>query len=249
MADSPFNAYSHYYDLLYRDKDYKREVEYIDRLLRLYKVTGNELLEFGSGTGKHGRLLAQHGYKVLGIERSVDMVAKSKALDGFRCQVGDITAVQLGRTFDAVLSLFHVMSYQITNEALQAVFSRAGEHLLPGGLFIFDVWYSPAVYAQRPSVRIKQLEDEVIRVTRIAQPEIYPNEDRVDVNYQVFVEDKSSGEVKILSELHPMRHFSLPELDLFAEFSGFQFVGAEEFLTGNIPSEETWGINCIFKKV
>lgn len=249
MTESVFNAYSRYYDLLYRDKDYAAEVEYIDRLLQLNGAAGSELLEFGSGTGKHGRLLAQRGYRVTGIERSADMVAQAEQVDGFQCQVGDISTVQLGRTFDAVLSLFHVISYQVSNESVQAVFARAAEHLTPGGLFIFDVWYSPAVYALRPSVRVKRLEGEGLRVTRIAEPEIYSNENRVDVNYQIFAEEQANGEVEMLSETHPMRHFSLPELDLFAEMSGLERVGAEEFLSGNAPSEETWGVCLIFKKV
>lgn len=248
MSDFAFNAFSRYYDLLYRDKDYAAEVEYIDRLLQRHGASGAELLEFGSGTGKHGRLLAQRGYRVTGIERSADMVAQAKQVDGFQCQVGDIATVQLGCTFDAVLSLFHVISYQISNEAVLAVFARAAEHLVPGGLFIFDVWYSPAVYEQRPSVRVKQLQGDGTRITRIAEPQIYPNENRVDVNYQIFAEEEASSRVEKLSESHPMRHFSLPELDLFAQISGFERVGAEEFLTGNTPSEETWGVCIIMRK-
>lgn len=248
MTNSVFNAYSRYYDLLYRDKNYAAEVDYIDRLLQRYGVAGSELLEFGSGTGKHGYLLTQRGYRVTGIERSEDMVAQARQVDGFQCQVGDIATVQLGRTFDAVLSLFHVISYQISNKSVQAVFARAAEHLPPGGLFIFDVWFSPAVYTQRPSVRVKRLEGDGIHMTRIAEPKIYPNKNRVDVNYQIFAEEQVSGKVEILSELHPMRHFSLPELDLFAEMSGFDRIGAEEFLSGNIPSEETWGVCLVFKK-
>ena len=61
MAVSFSNPYSRDYDLLYRDKDYKAEVGYIDRLVKLQRVVGNQLLEFGSGTGKHGRLLSQKG--------------------------------------------------------------------------------------------------------------------------------------------------------------------------------------------
>jgi len=125
MTESVFNAYSRYYDLLYRDKDYAAEVEYIDGLLQRHGVTGAELLEFGSGTGKHGRLLAQRGYRVTGIERSADMVALAEQTVGFQCQVGDISTVQLGRPFDAMLSLFHVISYQVSNQAVQTVFMRA----------------------------------------------------------------------------------------------------------------------------
>ena len=157
MSDAVFNVYSRYYDLLYRDKDYVAEAGYIAGLLERFGVSGKCLLEFGSGTGKHGRLLAKRGYEVTGIERSAEMVAQAETVSGFSCQQGDICTVQLEQTFDAVLSLFHVVSYQTTNDAVQAVFARAAEHLEAGGLFMFDVWYSPAVYAQRPEMRVKRM--------------------------------------------------------------------------------------------
>jgi SAM-dependent methyltransferase len=249
MSDAVFNAYSRYYDLLYRDKDYAAEAEYIAGLLERFGVSGRRLLEFGSGTGKHGRLLAQRGYEVTGIERSAEMVAQAETAPGFSCQQGDICTVQLGQTFDAVLSLFHVVSYQTTNDAVQAVFARAAEHLELGGLFVFDVWYSSAVYAQRPEVRVKRMVDEGFEITRIAEPVLHPNENRVDVSYTIFARDLASGTVETMTETHPIRHFSLPELDLLAKVNGFAVVGAEEFLTGKRPSEETWGVCLIFKKV
>jgi len=243
-----FNAYSRYYDLLYRDKDYSAEVGYISTLLTRYSVSGSDLLEFGSGTGKHARMLAQRGYRVTGIERSADMVAQSEIVDGFNCYQGDICTVQMGRTFDAVLSLFHVISYQVSNGAVRAVFARAAEHLRKDGLFIFDVWYSPAVYAKRPDVRVKRMADDLLEVTRIAEPLIVPNENRVDVSYTVFVHELASGKSHSFSEIHPMRHFSLPELDLLAELSGFERLAAEAFLTGAEPSEETWGVCLVLRK-
>jgi SAM-dependent methyltransferase len=202
----------------------------------------------GSGTGKHGRLLAAHGYSVHGIERSAEMVAQSPVVPGFSCQQGDICTIRMGRTYDAVLSLFHVLSYQIGNDSIQAVFDRATEHLSHGGLFVFDFWYSPAVYTQRPATRVKRMSDDRVEVTRIAEPRMYPNENRVDVEYTIYAREKTSESMQTLSELHPMRHFSLPEIDLFADAAGFIRVGAEEFLTANAPSENTWGVCVILKK-
>ena len=82
----PFDAYTRYYDLIYHDKDYEAEVDYIVDLLLSNGVTGHQILEFGSGTGKHGRLLAQRGYQVTGIERSAQMLSLSKQVPGFVCQ-------------------------------------------------------------------------------------------------------------------------------------------------------------------
>ena len=250
MSKPPvFDAYSRYYDLLYRDKDYAAESSYIDAVLKRYEITGSDLLEFGSGTGKHGRLLADRGYRITGIERSAEMVTQALQADGFTCEQGDIRSVQLGRTFDAVISLFHVISYQVANADVQAVFARAAEHLQSGGLFVFDVWYSPAVYSQKPEIRIKRLADETLDITRIAEPEICPNENKVDVNFTIFAHDTKMNACQVLKERHPMRHFSLPEVDLFAAKTGFERLAAEEFLTGSEPGDDTWGVCFVLRKV
>ena len=249
MTNSVFNAYSRYYDLLYQDKDYVGEAAYIQDLLCRHGIKHGDLLEFGSGTGKHGRLLAAQGYAVHGIERSADMVAQAELASGFSCQQGDICEVQLGRRYDAVLSLFHVVSYQVGNAQLQAVFNNAAAHLKQNGLFIFDFWYTPAVYAQQPSVRVKRMEDEQVEIARIAEPEIYANENRVDVNYTIYARNKADESVQTLQERHPMRHFSLPEIDLLAQMAGFKRINAEEFLTNAQPSPQTWGVCVTLQKV
>lgn len=243
-----FDAYSAYYDLLYHDKDYVAEVAYVDGLLKRCGKNIHDLLEFGSGTGIHGKLLAEKNYKVTGVEISQKMVDRVEETKGFTCMQGDIRSVKLERKFDAVVSLFHVMSYQVSNADIKAAISNAAAHLLSGGLFVFDFWYSPAVYAQKPEVRVKHMGNEQLNITRIAEPEIYSNENRVDVHYTIYTQEVSSQQYNVFKETHPMRHFSLPEIDLLAEATGFERVGAEEFLSGELPNKETWGVCVILRK-
>jgi SAM-dependent methyltransferase len=247
MSD-PFVLSSRYYDILYQEKDSHAEAAYVDQLLQRHGIAGSDLLDFGSGTGRHGCLLAARGYRVHGLERSACMVAVAQQAEGFSCQQGDITTTQLTRRFKAVLALFHVVSYQTTNPAVQAVFANAAHHLDPGGLFLFDVWYSPAVAAQRPELRVKRLHTTDVALTRIAEPTIHPNANRVDVHYTVMVHDLTTGAFHSFEENHPMRHFSLPELDLLAEATGFERLTAEEWLTGASPSEATWGLCLVLRK-
>ena len=250
MNPSPvFQAYSRYYDLLYQDKDYLGEVNYIKAMLTRYGVGKGDLLEFGSGTGKHGCLLAKLGYTVHGIERSAEMVLRADSAVGFTCQQDDICEVKLGRTFDAVLSLFHVVSYQTSNANLMAVFARAAEHLCTGGLFIFDFWYSPAVYSQRPAVRVKRMADKKLEITRLAEPVMKSNDNQVEVNYTIFVREKDSNYVQTIAEVHHIRHLSLPEIDLLASAQGFERVGTEEFLSGKVAGQETWAVCVTLKKI
>lgn len=249
MSDSsPFDAYSRYYDLLYRDKDYAAETAGLVKLLQRFAPHSQHLLEFGSGTGKHAKLLSEHGYRITGVERSATMLAKATRAEGVRYVEADMRAVSLAERFDAVISLFHVMSYLTSNPDVQTVFARAAEHLHPQGLFIFDVWHAPAVLEQRPATRVKRMQDAQIAVTRIAEPEHYPNENRVDVNYSIFIEDLHTKQITHLHENHPMRYFALPELDLFASQAGFTRLYAGDLLSDTPPSAATWGVCCVYQK-
>ena len=78
--------------------------------------------------------------------------------------------------------------------------------------------------SNRPTVRVKGLENEEILVTRIAEPVMHPNENLVDVNYQVFIKDKSNSAVEELQETHRMRYLFHQELDLFLNKSGLKLL-------------------------
>lgn len=244
-----FDSYSRYYDLLYTDKDYDKESQYIISTLRKLGIANGDLLEFGSGTGRHGRILSKDNFNVHGIEKSSEMVLQARQTDKFTCEQGDICDFNLDRKFDAVVSLFHVVSYLTSNESMNAVFKNVSKHLNSQGIFLFDVWYTPAVYYQYPSTRIKRVEDDTIEVTRISEPSVHANDNIVDVNFTVFIKNKSDETVQVLKEMHRMRHFSVPELVLLGEFHGFNCVLVEEFLTGNAPGTSTWGVCFAFKKV
>ena len=265
MSSRIFEAYSRYYDLLYADKDYVGETDYIAATLAQAGVSRGRLLEFGSGTGKHGRLLAAKGFDVIGIERSPEMVAVAtgspvrnpsnpdsdahhRRSGSFSCRSGDIRSVRVDQSFDAVLALFHVVSYQTDNDDVRGVFTSAATHLSARGLFFFDVWHGPAVLTQRPVVRVKRMEDAKIRILRVAEPEIDTNCDVVTVNYTVLVQDRISNRWHDFKEAHAMRYFFPPEIALLAAESGFDIVRSEEFFTGTVPSESTWSVAYLLRK-
>jgi SAM-dependent methyltransferase len=249
-----FNSYSQYYDLLYKDKDYEAETAYIINLIEKYSSGAKTILEFGCGTGIHGNLLAKKGYNVHGIEISSNMIqrAKVKEIESekgyFKSIAGDIRKTKLDRSFDVILSLFHVISYQTTNEDLGSTFENAACHLEQDGVFIFDVWYGPAVISIKPTVRVKTINDMGIKLTRIAEPVLYEDKNIVDVNYTLFIENVADNSFQKINETHTMRYFTTPEIMLFLNQYGFELLHSEEWLTGNMPSINTWGVCYIGRK-
>lgn len=216
-----FDAYAHYYDLLYRDKDYEEEANYVASFIRAHNPTATRILELGCGTGGHAVHLAALGYTVHGIDLSDSMLARANARKAAQPPEvatrltfgrGDVRTLRTGKSYDAVVSLFHVMSYQTSNSDLLATFETAYSHLLPGGLFLFDFWYGPAVLTEQPELRVKRLEDEHVEITRIAEPELKVNGSTVDVKYTLFIKDKASQQIQQITESHKLRYLFLGEL-------------------------------------
>jgi SAM-dependent methyltransferase len=252
-----FSDYGNYYDLLYADKDYGAETQYVVSKLREHHPGIRSVLEFGSGTGRHGRLMARAGFDMVGIERSPTMLAQSvgsrtekdSVFPGtFTAVEGDVRTRTVPGPFDAAIALFHVVSYQTTNDDVLMVFRNAARHLGAGGIFLFDVWYGPAVLTLRPENRIKRMANDQIRVTRIAEPRLLVESNCVEVNYDVFVEDIPTGRIRRLQEQHLMRYFTTPEIAWLAELAGFAVVSVEEWLTRKPPSTNTWGVCYVLRR-
>ncbi|GEO06867.1 SAM-dependent methyltransferase [Adhaeribacter aerolatus] len=246
---STFDYYAAYYDLLYKDKDYAGEVDYLYTLIKKHSPTAKNILDFGCGTGKHDFLLAERGFQVFGVDLSEKMISEANQnksrnnLNVNFCQ-GDIRNIRLNQTFDIVTCLFHVINYQITNEDLLKTFETAKVHLKPNGLFIFDSWYGPGVLTDLPERRIKDMEDARISVERIAEPILHLNQNMVDVNYTLQIKDKIHHNSQIIREQHRMRFLFYPEIEMLAQLNGFEVIGFEKWLQGGIP-HSNWFVTVV----
>lgn len=245
-----FQNYSNYYDLLYKDKNYKEEADYVIKKIKKWIPETTQILELGSGSGSHAFHFCEAGFEVTGIDKSLDMVnvSKAKKIKGFTPIVGDITSFKLSQKFDVALSLFHVVSYLKDNESLINCFKTIRQHLKTNGVFLFDIWYSPAVYHQKPETRIKRLENDKLEIIRLAESRIESDKNMVAVHFEVLIKDKTTFKTETITEEHLMRHFSIPEIEMLARFIGFEVILAEEFLTENKPTQDTWGVCFVLKK-
>lgn len=246
-----FNNYARYYNLLYRDKDYDGETEYVHSLVKRFaRNPVKTVLDIGCGTGMHAYYLNRLGYQITGIDSSPEMInhALAKGIPRSEFLVDDAVSFDLGNKFDLITSLFHVFSYQTASEKALKMIKNASAHLNEHGLFIFDFWYGPAVLSERPSVKVRRLEDDEVKITRLAEPVLKVNENIVEVHFEMIIHDKQSNQASIVREIHPMRYFFKPEIELYLEMAGLQLIYYNEWMTNRMPSEHTWGICCVASK-
>ncbi len=253
----PFGpVYADSYDLIYHDKDYGAECNVIESIFRTYNNAIHSVLDLGCGTGNHAFPLAERGYEVVGVDRSADMLAYARRklvsaeTDGkLVFQQGDVRAVDLRRSFDAVLMMFAVLGYQLDNAEVLSALRTARRHLRSGGIFIFDVWYGPAVLHQRPSERVKLIPTTGGQILRAASGQVDIRRHVCLVQFHVwqFTKEHLMTETE---ESHPMRYFFPQELNLFLECSGFAptRLGAfPEF--DREPDETTWNVLGVARAV
>jgi SAM-dependent methyltransferase len=246
MSQAVFGTeYAAAYDALYRDKDYAAECVLIERVFaELAGQPVERVLDLGCGTGGHAVPLAERGYDVVGIDRSPAMLSRAKArASAVRFELGDIRSVELPETFEAVLMMFAVLGYQSCNADVQAALATARRHLRSGGLLFGDVWYGPAVLAQRPSERVKVMQSpDGGEVIRVASSDLNSLRSSCTVRYRLW--RIADGRVKAeVGEEHPMRYFFAPELELFLTHAGFELVRIGGFPDFEVaPSELTWNV-------
>lgn len=156
-----------YYDLITaHDADLAGDVDLYAGLA----PEGGAILELGAGTGRIALALAQRGFTVTGVDLAPAMLAQAQAKRAkadpatagrVEFRRGDMTALALGRTFDAVISTFHTLAHVPAGAAWTNSFQVLARHARSGGkvavhLPRVDLMSGPG--PSNPSLPVMQLE-------------------------------------------------------------------------------------------
>ena len=142
---SCYEALAASYDGLTRDIPYEKYLRFFKTLLRRHGVTATTVLDLACGTGSLSVLLAKHGYRVLGVERSEEMltVAAEKAMELEENQpffvAQPMQRLRIPEPVDACVCALDSINYVTKPQDVQKAFRRVYESLRPGGLFVFDI--------------------------------------------------------------------------------------------------------------
>jgi SAM-dependent methyltransferase len=246
--------YSDYYDLFYQEKDYEAECDMIEGIFRRH---GNgsiiTILDLGCGTGNHALPLSLRNYNMTGVDCSEEMLRQArKKMPSASNPIflkGDIRTLDLERGFDAVLMMFAVLGYQLTNEDVLAALRSVRRHLVPGGLFICDVWYGPAVLAERPVDRIKVIPTADGKILRTASGRLDIMQHLVNVDYQIW-HIRGNEVINESNETHRMRYFFPQELSFFFSLADLELLSLRAFgEQDKALSEATWNAIAVARVI
>ena len=148
-----FSKYADYYDLLYKNKSYKRETNYIEKIINKYAGKKLKILELGCGSGGHALELKKKGHAITALDTSKKMIeiANKKNLNN------DITFIQKDlkkfiskKKFDVIILLFHVVNFLKQKKELKKLSTNSYKNLKKNGIIIFDFINLNGVIADKP---------------------------------------------------------------------------------------------------
>jgi len=252
---TPFSRldFTRYYDLLYSDKNYPAECDLVEDVFKSFaSQRPATILDAGCGSGGHAIHLAQRGYDIVGLDRSPSLlqIARKRSDEaGLRTQFheGDLRTFELGRQFDACISMFAVMGFQLKNSDVQQALRQIRKHLTPGAIFLFDVWHGSAVLLHGVEKRLKLLEKDGLRLYRFATPTLDPMSHTNEVNQHLLVIDIENN--KMLDEVvepQLIRYFFPQEVIFHLEIAGFEV--CKLFTFGKLDqdaSAQDWEIGIV----
>jgi SAM-dependent methyltransferase len=144
------------FDIRYAQKDYAAEVSRFAALAARIHPTASTLLDVACGSGLHLQHLRSR-YRVEGLDLSADLLQTARGrLPDVPLHQADMSAFDLGRTFDLVTSFFASIAYLPDAGTLRRSIACMARHLAPGGVLFLEPWLTPTAYR----------EDEVVHNVR-----------------------------------------------------------------------------------
>ena len=211
--------YAESYDLFYKDKPYKKEVE---RILDIIEDKC-DVLDVACGTGGHAYYLADYcNLFVQDASPSMYELARKKLKDKVSyLGVHRMESFQHNRKFDVILAMFSSIDYAT---GLEKTLDNFYKHLRKGGMVVFDFWNKEVVESEH--LEVHQSEHKISFTTLNKSKQIAS----IDIRF---------GK---LSETHIMHYYSITQMMRAIQEAGFSDIQVSPW------TDDLWNILVIGRK-
>jgi len=162
-----------WYDAFYRDEDYAWEVDELVRLIRERCARAADLLDVGCGSGRHlVGLSAEFDCTGVDLDEDALALARRRVPPGVRLVRDDMRTLDLGRTYDAVISLFSAIGFMRSRTELRQAIAAMARHLAPEGVLVVEPWFLSDRWGSGPEPTVEEVRVDggtlvrVITITR-----------------------------------------------------------------------------------
>jgi ubiquinone/menaquinone biosynthesis C-methylase UbiE len=234
-----YNNFARYYDKIYNGVDYEGEVEFIKWAVKEHKTSSSNLLmDVACGTGTHAQKLID-SFNITGVDISPQMleIAGAKVPDANFIQ-GNMKNLNIGSKFDVITCIFSAIHYNRNLKELEHTLQNFYDHLIPGGIVIFDLSLNKNNWIEG-LVSVDTVVEEDLKIARICQSKM--NDGLFNANFVFLVKDQ--GEFDFDIDQHELGVFEVEEVINLMEETKF-----ETFVYAGFTAEE-WTNNSVERPI
>lgn len=240
-----FDRYARWYDAFNAGKDYRAEAAYLLALIAPWVPAPATWLDIGCGTGGHAAALADAGLAVDAVDPAAEMVAEARRRHPrLHVERADAETLPFAHRHDVTSMLFHVASYHAEEGRFARSLAAISARMKGDDLLLFDFWHSGGVLADPPGRRVRTVDIDGRRMTRIAVPREDRSTSRVWVHYE-FRLDGEHGTL-VHTEEHALRHFTTGEIEGAAAAAGLESLACWRWGSDRPLGDADWyGLACM----
>ena len=160
---------SHYYHILYKDRDYEEAARFIKNLVQYINLeSGSRVLDLACGKGRHSLEFRKHGFDVTGVDLAEESIEEAKQYEtnGLEFFVHDMRSLYWAEHFDLVVNLFTSFGYFHNVEDDQKTISSISDALKPNGTCIIDFMNATKVVQNLVASEQKVIEGVTFNLQR-----------------------------------------------------------------------------------
>lgn len=183
-----YTTLAKYYDLLYQDKDYRGESEFIKRIVKKRVPNAKSILDVGCGTGIHLNLLLNNFDLLHGVDLNSEVLRRAKKKSSkVKYTVGSMADFSISKKFDVITCLFSVFNYNLSDKEAKRTLRNIKRHLEKDGLAIFAL-YTPR--NTKKKIRLHFGRNPQGEVVKINQFEFNPKTRLETSDFLVLIKDR-----------------------------------------------------------
>jgi ubiquinone/menaquinone biosynthesis C-methylase UbiE len=242
--NKPYSNIAEYYDILMRDVNYDKWIEYLMDTIELFNIKTTPLLDLTCGTGNSIMPFFKKERKpLLCVDNSFEMlkVAREKNPSLILTQAN---AKQLPflNYFNLIFSMFDSLNYILEFKKLLEAFDSVREALKPGGHFLFDL-NTPYGLKSVSGRDVREENRNLMSVWR----NVYKKESEIlTLHLTLFVKKDSNWER--IDEVHQEKGYNEKEIKQGLKTLGFELVDAFKCFEHARPDRYTKRILYIARK-
>ena len=216
---------SKYYHILYKNRDHKEAVFFLDNIIKNININNGRILDVACGKGRHAKYLNHLGFNVTGIDLSKNSIefANKDSNENLKYFVHDMRSVFKKNHFDLVTNLFTSFGYFENQEDEQTTINAMSNNLKEGGLLLIDFMNVKKVISSLVKSESKEIDGIKFLIERkydenhIIKKIIIKDKDS-DLNFQEKVRALTLYDFDVM-----LKKANMKIVDLFGDYSLNEF--------------------------